>query len=601
MSELMNGLKRTHYCGLLREEQIGEKVTLMGWVQKRRNLGGLLFVDLRDREGIAQIVFDTAVSEEAFNKAEAVRGEFVIAVTGEVKLRESINEEIPTGKIEIFAEEIKILSESDVPPIHVNDEDEAGERLRLKYRYLDLRKPKMYKNLLFRSKLAKVFRDYFDTNGFLEVETPFLNKPTPEGARDYLVPSRVNQGKFYALPQSPQLFKQMLMVSGIDKYYQIVKCFRDEDLRADRQPEFTQVDVEMSFVEENDVMAMNEGLMKRIFKETIGVDIEAPFQRMPYKEAMERFGSDKPDLRFGFELKALNETVKNCGFGVFADTVAKGNDVRAININGGADQYSKKGMKNLEKFAKTYGAKGLAWMKVTEEGVDSPIAKFLSEEDLKGILEVMEGKAGDLILFVADVPNVVFNTLGALRCEAAAKLNAITPGDYKILWITEFPLFEYDEDEDRYVAKHHPFTSPMDEDMDKIESDPANARAKAYDLVLNGAEIGGGSIRIHNAELQARMFRALGLSDEEANEKFGFLLDAFKYGTPPHGGIAYGLDRVVMELLEIDNIRDVIAFPKTQQATCLLTNAPAAAEDKQLEELAIEVVEQEEEKEEAEK
>ncbi len=590
MAELLNGLKRTHYAGLLREEHIDQKVVLMGWVQKRRNLGGLLFVDLRDREGIAQVVFDTAVSEEAFNKADSIRGEYVIAVEGTVKLRQSINNDIPTGKVEVFAEDIKILSESEVPPIHINDDDGAGEQLRLKYRYLDLRKPKMFRNLKFRSTVASVFRNFFDGEGFLEVETPFLNKPTPEGARDYLVPSRVNPNKFYALPQSPQLFKQMLMVSGVDRYYQIVKCFRDEDLRADRQPEFTQVDVEMSFVEEADVMSINEKLMQKIFKETIGVDLPVPFMRMPYKEAMDRFGSDKPDLRFGYELKALNDVVENCGFGVFADTVKAGKDVRAININEGATAFSKKGMKNLEKLAKTYGAKGLAWMKLTDEGVDSPIGKFLTEDDINAITERMEAKTGDLILFVADEPSVVFATLGALRCEIAKKLDKIEEGDYKILWINEFPLFEYSEDDDRFVAKHHPFTSPLDEDMDMIESDPANCRAKAYDMVLNGSEIGGGSIRIHNTELQARMFKALGFSDEEAEAKFGFLLDAFKYGVPPHGGIAYGLDRVVMELLHIDNIRDVIAFPKTQQATCLLTDAPAPAEDNQLEELYLNLV-----------
>lgn len=598
MAELLNGLKRTHYAGLLREEHIDQNVVLMGWVQKRRSLGGLVFVDLRDREGIVQIVFDTDVSKEAFEKAETIRGEYVIAVEGTVKLRQSINEDLPTGKIEVFATNIKVLSVSEVPPIHINDDDGASERLRLKYRYLDLRKPKMYKNLLFRSKVAAVFRDFLGSEGFLEVETPFLNKPTPEGARDYLVPSRVNPNKFYALPQSPQLFKQMLMVSGVDRYYQIVKCFRDEDLRADRQPEFTQVDVEMSFVEEEDIMAINERLMVKIFKELLDVELQVPFMRMAYKEAMERFGSDKPDLRFGFELKSLNDIVENCGFGVFSDTVKAGNDVRAININGGAEEFSKKGMKNLEKSAKTYGAKGLAWLKFTEEGIESPIGKFLSEEDLNNIKERMESKAGDLILFVADKPSVVYATLGSLRCEIAKKLNLIEEGVYKILWVNEFPLFEYSEEEDRYVAKHHPFTSPLDSDMDLLESDPENARAKAYDIVLNGAEIGGGSIRIHNTELQSRMFKALGFTEEETNSKFGFLLDAFKYGVPPHGGIAYGLDRVVMELLNIDNIRDVIAFPKTQQATCLLTNAPAAAEEKQLEELYLNLVEPKKETEE---
>lgn len=591
MAELLNGQKRTHYAGLLREGDIDKKVVLMGWVQKRRNLGGLVFIDLRDREGIAQLVFDVDISKESFEKAENIRGEYVITVEGTVKRRQSVNDEMPTGQVEVFVESVKVLSESEVPPIHINDEDKAGEKLRLKYRYLDLRKPKMYNNLLFRSKVAAVFRNYFGGEGFLEVETPFLNKPTPEGARDYLVPSRVNPNTFYALPQSPQLFKQMLMVSGVDRYYQIVKCFRDEDLRADRQPEFTQVDVEMSFVEEEDVMNINEQLMVKMFKEMLDVDLETPFMRMPYKEAMERFGSDKPDLRFGYELKSLNDVVENCGFSVFVDTVKAGNDVRAININGGAEKFSKKGMKNLEKTAKTYGAKGLAWMKFTEEGIDSPIAKFLSEEDINNIKERMEAKAGDLILFIADKASVVYATLGALRCIIAEKLEMIEDGVYKILWVNEFPLFEYSEEEDRYVAKHHPFTSPLDSDMDMLESDPANVRAKAYDLVLNGAEIGGGSIRIHTSELQARMFKALGFTDEEANSKFGFLLDAFKYGVPPHGGIAYGLDRVVMELLNIDNIRDVIAFPKTQQATCLLTNAPAAAEDTQLEELYLKTVE----------
>ncbi|MCT4565461.1 MAG: aspartate--tRNA ligase [Maledivibacter sp.] len=592
MAELLRGMKRTHMCGVLGTEDIGKEVILMGWIQRRRNLGGLVFVDLRDRDGLVQIVFDNDVSEEAFNKAEGIRGEFVIAVRGKVRKRQSINPDLKTGEIEVFAEELKILSEAEIPPIHVNDEDDAGERLRLKYRYLDLRKPKMQNLLRTRSKIASTIRSFLDENGFLDLETPVLTKPTPEGARDYLVPSRVNPGKFYALPQSPQIFKQLLMVSGFDKYYQIVKCFRDEDLRADRQPEFTQVDIEMSFVDEEDVISINEKLVKKLFKEIKGMDISTPFMRMTYKEAMERYGSDKPDLRFGYELKNLNETVKECGFGVFANTVKDGNDVKAININGGAEKFSKKGMKNLEKFAKTYGAKGLAWMKLTDEGVDSPIAKFLSEEDIKAISDKMEAKEGDLILFVADKPSVVYATLGALRCEIARKLEVIDESDYKILWVTEFPLFEYDEEDNRYYAKHHPFTSPADDDLDIIETKPDEARAKAYDLVINGSEIGGGSIRIHDSSLQQRMFKALGFTDEEAHEKFGFLIDAFKYGTPPHGGIAYGLDRLTMTLTNTENIRDVIAFPKTQDAKCLLTEAPSIADETQLEELKIKLIEE---------
>ncbi|SHJ50927.1 aspartate--tRNA ligase [Paramaledivibacter caminithermalis] len=590
MAELLRGMKRTHMCGVLGIEDIGKEVVLMGWIQRRRNLGGLIFVDLRDREGLVQIVFDKDVSQEAFDKSESIRGEFVIAVRGEVRKRESMNPDLKTGQIEVFAKELKILSESEIPPIHINDEDDAGERLRLKYRYLDLRKPKMQKILKTRSKIASTIRSFLDENGFLDLETPVLTKPTPEGARDYLVPSRVNPGKFYALPQSPQIFKQLLMVSGFDKYYQIVKCFRDEDLRADRQPEFTQVDIEMSFVDEEDVLAINEGLIKKLFKEIKGIEIETPFMRMTYKEAMERYGSDKPDLRFGYELKNLNEIVRNCGFGVFANTVKDGKDVKAININGGAESFSKKGMKNLEKLAKTYGAKGLAWMKLTNDGIDSPIAKFFSEEDTKAIIDKMQAKEGDLILFVADKTSIVNTTLGALRVEIAKKLDIIDEEEYKILWVTEFPLFEYDEEDDRYYAKHHPFTSPVDDDIEILESDPAKARAKAYDLVINGSEVGGGSIRIHDSSLQQRMFKALGFTEEEAHEKFGFLIDAFKYGTPPHGGIAYGLDRLTMILTGTENIRDVIAFPKTQDARCLLTEAPSIADETQLEELQIKVI-----------
>jgi len=594
MAEFLQGWKRSHMCGVLREEHIDSEVTLMGWVQRRRNLGGLIFVDLRDREGICQVIFDTNISEEAFNKADKIRGEYVIAVKGTVKKRESINEIIPTGKIEIHVEELKILSEAEVPPIHITDEDDAGERLRLKYRYLDLRKPKMQQKLILRNKITKIVRDFLDGNGFVDIETPVLNKPTPEGARDYLVPSRVNPGKFFALPQSPQIFKQLLMVSGFDRYFQIVKCFRDEDLRADRQPEFTQIDIEMSFVEEDDVMSINEKLIQTVFKETLNVDIELPVQRMTYKEAMDRYGSDKPDVRFGHELINLNDVVADCGFGVFADTVKNGNFVKAINLTNGADKFSKKGMKNLEKFVKTYGAKGLAWMKITEEGVDSPIAKFLAEEELKSILDKMEAKVGDLILFVADTAKVVADALGNLRVETAKQMGLLNKDEYKLLWVTEFPLFEYDEEEGRLFAMHHPFTSPVDEDIDKLFTNPQDVRAKAYDLVLNGVELGGGSIRIFNSELQQNMFKALGFTKEEADEKFGFLMEAFKYGTPPHGGIAFGLDRIVMLLTGSESIREVIAFPKTQNASCLMTDAPAVADPKQLEELNIALVELEE-------
>ncbi|MCT4632656.1 MAG: aspartate--tRNA ligase [Firmicutes bacterium] len=598
MAESLGTWKRSHMNGSLREANIGEQVTLMGWVQRKRNLGGLIFADLRDKEGICQIVFDTDVSEEAFNKAEGLRGEFVIAVQGEVRRRESINENIPTGIIEVFASELKILSESEVPPIHINDDDKAGERLRLQYRYLDLRKPKMQKNLIFRSKLNKAVRDYLDRNSFVDVETPVLNKPTPEGARDYLVPSRVNPNKFFALPQSPQIFKQLLMVSGLDRYYQITKCFRDEDLRADRQPEFTQIDIEMSFVNENDVMTINEGLIQHLFKEMLDVDVKLPIDRMTYREAMDRFGSDKPDLRFGFEIKNLSEVLKESGFKVFSGAIESGGSVRAINVNGYGESFSRKGISKLEKFCKDYGAKGLAWIKLENGEVNSPIAKFLTEEEISGIISTMDAKDGDIIFIVADTDKVVFDSLGALRCECARKLEILDNSEFKFLWVTEFPLFEYDEDEDRYVAMHHPFTSPMDEDIDKLNTDPGNCRAKAYDLVLNGIELGGGSIRIHQSELQAKMFELLGFSEEEANMKFGFLIEAFKYGTPPHGGVAFGFDRLCMLMLGLDNIREVIAFPKTQNASCLMTDAPGYADAKQLEELRIDLVVEEEKTEE---
>ena len=590
MGEALNGLKRSHYCGDLRETNIEQNVTLMGWVQKRRNLGSLIFVDLRDRTGICQIVFDSAVSQEAFEKANAIRNEYVIAITGVVRKRESVNNNIATGQIEIFAESLKLLCESEVPPIHVDDNDEANERLRLKYRYLDLRKPKMQNYLFTRHRIASATRRFFDAHGFVDVETPMLTKPTPEGARDYLVPSRVNLNKFYALPQSPQLFKQLLMVSGFDRYYQITKCFRDEDLRADRQPEFTQIDVEMSFVDEQDVREINEQLLKHIFQEVAGVDVKLPLLQLTYQDAMDRYGSDKPDIRFGFELKSLNSVFSDTEFKVFSDALAAGGDIKGININGHGEKFSRKDITKLEEFAKTYGAKGLAWIKFHNGEMQSSITKFLNEASIAQIKEIFDAKDGDMILIVSDKSSVVYDSLGALRCEIAKQLGILDPKDYKFLWVTDFPLFEYDEEEKRYAAKHHPFTSPKDEDIDKLESDPANCRAKAYDIVLNGYEIGGGSIRIHDSSVQERMFKALGFTDEEAKEKFRFFIDAFKYGAPPHGGIAYGLDRVTMLITGTDNIRDVIAFPKTQDAKCLLTNAPSEAEQKQLNELYLNLV-----------
>ncbi|MEW9121285.1 MAG: aspartate--tRNA ligase [Thermotaleaceae bacterium] len=589
MAEALGTMKRTHMCGNLNLSNVEEEVVIMGWVQKRRDLGGLIFADLRDRAGLVQIIFDKDISEEAFLKAEKIRSEYVLGVRGVVKQRQSINANIPTGEIEIFAKELKILSEALTPPIYIEDNDEVSENLRLKYRYLDLRKPKMQKKLMFRHKLAKTVRDFLDNNGFAEIETPVLGKPTPEGARDYLVPSRVNPGKFYALPQSPQLFKQLLMVSGMDRYFQIVKCFRDEDLRADRQPEFTQIDIEMSFVDIEDVLSMNERLLQRIFKDMMNIDIELPLKRMPYTEAMERYGSDKPDIRFGFELKCINDIVAECGFKVFKDTIANGGDVRGININGYGDRFSRKDITKLEDYVKTYGAKGLSWIKIGSEGIQSPIAKFFEEAEMQKLLERFSAKEGDLILFVADKPGVVFDALGHLRVEAAKQLELLDKNEYKLLWVTEFPLFEYDEEENRYVAKHHPFTSPMDEDVEILEKDPGKVRAKAYDIVLNGIELGGGSIRIHRSELQQKMFKALGFSEEEAWDKFGFLLEAFKYGTPPHGGIAYGLDRLVMLLTGSDSIREVIAFPKTQNASSPMTEDPTTVEEKQLKELHIKV------------
>ena len=587
--ESLNGLKRTHYCGDLRIANVGEEVVLNGWVQKKRNLGGLVFVDLRDIKGISQIIFDTNVSEEAFNKAEKLGSEYVVAVKGIVRERQSKNPNMETGDIEIEATELRVLSKSETPPIYIKDNDNVSEDLRLKYRYLDLRKPSMQRNLVLRSKVARIVRNYLTDNNFVEIETPFLIKPSPEGARDYLVPSRVNPGKFYALPQSPQLFKQLLMVSGMDRYFQIVKCFRDEDLRADRQPEFTQIDCEMSFVDEEDVMGIMEKMLQEIFKEVLDVDIQLPIQRMTYKEAMDRFGSDKPDTRFGLEFVNISDIVKDCGFGVFANAASDEKcSVRGINVKGGAEAFSKKGMKKLEEHAKLYKAKGLAWIKVTEEGIESPIAKFFSEEEMNAILTKMEATAGDLLLFIADKNAVVYDALGQLRLEVARKLDLMDKNKYNLLWVTEFPLFEKDEETGRMIAMHHPFTSPLDEDVEGLTAeDKTNLRAKAYDIVLNGYELGGGSVRISNADIQKKMFDAIGISDEEANDKFGYLLEAFKYGVPPHAGLAFGFDRLMMLLTGADNIREVIAFPKNQNAICPMTNAPGVADNDQLDELNI--------------
>lgn len=589
--ETLKGLKRTHYCGDLRMDNVGEEVILNGWVQKKRNLGGLVFVDLRDIRGISQIIFDADVNKDAFEKAEKLGSEYVIAVKGIVRERQAKNPNMATGDIEISATELRVLSKSQTPPIYIKDDDNVSEDKRLKYRYLDLRKPSMQNNLIMRSKVAQIVRQYLSENNFLEIETPFLIKPSPEGARDYLVPSRVNPGKFYALPQSPQLFKQILMVSGMDRYFQIVKCFRDEDLRADRQPEFTQIDCEMSFVDENDVMTMMENMIGRIFKEIHNIDIQLPLKRMTYKEAMDRFGSDKPDTRFAMELTDLSDLVKDCGFGVFSSAAnAANSSVRAINAIGGADAFSKKGMKKLEEHAKTYKAKGLAWIKVTEEGIDSPIAKFFTEDEIKAILDRMDAKAGDLILFVADKNKVVYDALGQLRLEVARKMDLIDKNKYNLLWVTEFPLFEEDEETGRMIAMHHPFTCPLDEDIDKLDQeDKTQLRAKAYDMVLNGYELGGGSVRISDEEVQEKMFKALGMSQETANDKFGYLLEAFKYGVPPHAGLAFGFDRLMMLLTGADNIREVIAFPKNQNAICPMTNAPGLPEEGQLEELSIKV------------
>lgn len=589
MAESMKGLKRSHRCTELSEKNIGETVTVMGWAAKRRNLGSLIFVDLRDRSGILQIVFDeNDVKAEGFAKAETIRSEYVIAVEGKVEKRGgAVNENLATGKIEIRATSLRILSESLTPPFPIEDGVTVKDELRLKYRYLDLRRPHIQNNLILRSKVTTLVRSFMAEEGFLEIETPILTKSTPEGARDYLVPSRIHPGNFYALPQSPQLFKQLLMCSGYDRYLQIAKCFRDEDLRADRQPEFTQIDMELSFVDIDDVIDVNERLLAKLWKEILGVEIKTPFKRMTWQEAMDRFGSDKPDTRFGFELKDISDVVKDCGFSVFTSALENGGSVRGINANGQGSMPRKK-IDALVEFAKGYGAKGLAYLAINEDGTyKSSFAKFMTEEELAAIVDRMEGKPGDLLLFAADKNKIVYAVLGALRCEIADKLGLLDKDTYNFLWITEFPLFEYSDEEERYVAMHHPFTMPMEEDLDLVETDPGKARAKAYDIVLNGTELGGGSVRIHQDDIQEMMFRALGFTTEEAYEKFGFLLNAFKYGVPPHAGLAFGLDRLIMHMAKEDNIRDVIAFPKVKDASCLLTDAPNVVDQKQLDELYI--------------
>lgn len=591
MAESMKGLKRTCRCAELTTNHIGQTVTVMGWVQKSRNKGGIIFVDLRDRSGIIQLIFEESdAGTEAFEKAGKLRAEFVAAVTGVVEKRSgAVNENLVTGAIEVRAKDIRILSESETPPFPVEENSRTKDELRLRYRFLDLRRPDLQRNLIMRSSIAMLTRQFLAEEGFLEIETPMLTKSTPEGARDYLVPSRVHPGNFYALPQSPQLFKQLLMCSGYDRYFQITKCFRDEDLRADRQPEFTQIDMELSFVDEDDVMDVNERLLQKLFQEVLGVELSLPFPRMTWQEAMDRYGSDKPDTRFGMELKDVTETVKECGFGVFTGAVEAGGSVRGINAKGQGAMPRKK-IDALVDFAKEYGAKGLAYLCVNEDGsYKSSFAKFMTEEELKALVCAMEGEPGDLLLFAADKNKVVYDVLGNLRLELARKMELLDKNVYHFLWVTEFPLLEYNEDLGRYQAMHHPFTMPMEEDLDLIDTDPGKVRARAYDIVLNGTELGGGSVRIHQNDIQEKMFHALGFAKETAYEQFGFLLNAFKYGVPPHAGLAYGLDRLVMLMAKEDNIREVIAFPKVKDASCLLTEAPNVVDEKQLEELGIDI------------
>ncbi len=584
--------KRTTYCGLVTEKLLNEKVTLKGWVHNRRDLGGLIFVDLRDREGIVQIVFNPDFSEDALKIAETVRSEYVVEIEGVVTKRDedTINPKIKTGQVEVQVSHIEIINKSETPPFSINEENvNVDENIRLKYRYLDLRRQELAQTFKMRHQTTRAIRQYLDDNGFFDIETPVLTKSTPEGARDYLVPSRVHEGEFYALPQSPQLFKQLLMISGFDKYYQIVKCFRDEDLRADRQPEFTQVDIEMSFVDQEDVMTMGEDMLRRIVKDVKGIDVPSPFPRMTYEEAMNRFGSDKPDTRFGMELVNVSQLGKEMDFKVFKETVENGGEIKTIVADGAADQYTRKEMDGLTEFVNIYGAKGLAWVKVVKDGLIGPIARFFDDTNVDTLKQLTEAKPGDLVMFVADQPNVVAQSLGALRIKLAKELGIIDETKLNFLWVTDWPLLEYDEDAKSYVAAHHPFTSPKKEDIVKLDSKPEKAQANAYDIVLNGYELGGGSIRIHDGELQQKMFEVLGFTNEQAKEQFGFLLDAFKYGAPPHGGIALGLDRLVMLLTNKTNLRDTIAFPKTASATCLLTDAPGEVSDKQLQELSLRI------------
>lgn len=593
MAESMKGLKRTHRCTELSGANVGEVVTVMGWVQKQRNKGGIIFVDLRDRSGLLQIIFEESdIKAEGLEKAAKLRSEFVIAVVGRVEKRSgAVNENLATGDIEIRATELRILSEAETPPFPIEADSKTKEELRLKYRYLDLRRPDLQGKIILRSKIAAKIRSFLTDEGFLEIETPILQKSTPEGARDYLVPSRVHPGSFYALPQSPQLFKQLLMCSGYDRYFQIAKCFRDEDLRADRQPEFTQVDMELSFVDVDDVIEVNERLIQYVCKEAIGLDVQLPIQRMTWQDAMDRYGSDKPDTRFGMELQNVSDVVAGCGFGVFTSALENGGSVRGINAKGQAEMPRKK-IDALVEFAKGYGAKGLAYLSILPDGsYKSSFAKFMTEEELKALVEAMQGEPGDLLLFAADKNKVVYNVLGALRLEVASQMGIIDENKFNFLWVTEFPLLEWDEEENRFTAMHHPFTMPMDEDLELLDTDPGKVRAKAYDIVLNGTELGGGSVRIFQSDVQEKMFECLGFSKEDAYNRFGFLLNAFKYGVPPHAGLAYGLDRLVMLLVKTDSIREVIAFPKVKDASCLMTNAPDIVDDKQLEELQIAIVE----------
>ena len=590
----MRGLKRSHRCAELNKANIGETVTVMGWVQKNRNKGGIVFVDLRDRSGILQLIFENGdVSEEDFEKAGRLRSEFVIAATGVVEARSgAVNENLATGEIEIRVKELRILSEAETPPFPIEENSKTKEELRLKYRYLDLRRPDLQKNLIMRSKVATLTRQFLDEEGFLEIETPILVGSTPEGARDYLVPSRVHQGSFYALPQSPQLFKQLLMCSGYDRYFQIAKCFRDEDLRADRQPEFTQIDMELSFVDVDDVIDVNERLIAKIFKDILDVEVPLPIQRMTWQEAMDRFGSDKPDVRFGMELVDVSEVVKTCEFVVFKGALENGGSVRGINAKGQGEMPRKK-IDKLVDFAKDYGAKGLAYIAIQNDGtVKSSFAKFMTEEEMAALVNAMDGENGDLLLFAADKNKVVWDVLGNLRLEIARQLEILDKGEYKFIWVTEFPLLEWNDEQERYQAMHHPFTMPMDEDLPLLDTDPGKVRAKAYDIVLNGTELGGGSVRIFDRDIQNRMFEMLGFTPEQAQTQFGFLLNAFKYGVPPHAGLAYGLDRLIMLMAKEDSIRDVIAFPKVKDASCLMTEAPTRVEQKQLDELAIALVEE---------